>query len=473
MGREITVNHFRREDFLRFERAMVREMALLHEYFRTRRFSSEPIRIGLELELWLVDEQGQPQPRNAEFLDLVDNPDIVPELSQFNVEFNVEHQALTAAGLFRLEQGLGETWKEANRAARKLGLSLVAIGVLPTIREQDLSLETMSARSRYRALNEQVRRLRRGRPITLSIEGEETLDIRHDDVMLEAAATSLQMHLQVPADAAVRYFNAAVIASGPTAGLSSNSPVLFGKRLWSESRIPLFEKAVDIGGLYPRVDLGSGYAHEELEEFFLENRSCHPVLLPIDLNDPIELLPHLRLHNGTIWRWNRPLIGFNDIGVPHLRIEHRVMSAGPTLIDMLANVAFAAGLIHHLARSSTPPESQLPFELTLQNLNEAARHGLDAEQTWLDGRERTLRALILEELLPAADAGLQLLEISDTDRNRYLEVITHRVESGQTGSRWQLAWLDQHGNDFAALTCAYAKWQQTGLPVHEWTLEKP
>lgn len=470
MGQEIDRPHFRHHDFHRFERHLAAEMALLHDYYRSGCFAAAPLRIGLELEAWLVDEHGFPQPRNFDFLERANSPGLVPELSQFNVEFNVEHQPLSGAGLRRLESELVESWARAQRVAGEFGLQLAAIGILPTLENRHLCLETMSLMSRYRALNEQILRFRRGRPIRLCIEGEETLQMEHHDVMLEAAATSLQLHLQVPVQESVRYFNAALIASGITTGVAANSPLLFGKLLWSETRIPVFEQAVDLGGPFPRVDFGSGYVLESLEEFFLENRACHPVLLPVELPAPREHLPHVRLHNGTIWRWNRPLIGFDEGGQPHLRVEHRVMSAGPTLCDMLANIAFASGLIHYLARLEAAPETRIPFEHTLGNFRAAARHGLAAQVRWLEGRERSLRQLILEELLEAAHQGLLALQIESADADRYLEIIAKRVQTGQNGALWQAEFFKRCGRDVTVLTREYLGWQQEGRPVHEWDL---
>jgi hypothetical protein len=56
------------------------------------------------------------------------------------------------------------------------------------------------------------------------------------------------------------------------------------------------------------------YARESILECFEANRTRYPVLLPAVMDEPPESLAHLRLHNGTIWRWNRPLIGFDEQG---------------------------------------------------------------------------------------------------------------------------------------------------------------
>lgn len=470
MGQEINLTHFHRTDFHRFERQMTREMVLLHEWFRTERFSNSPLQIGLELELWLVDSHGQPQARNAEFLEKVDHEDIVPELSQFNVEFNVPHQTLTGSAFGLMERDLGSLWSDARVIAKQMELSLLAIGILPTVVQENLSLKTMSEMSRYRALNEQVLRLRRGRPIHLHIEGTESLHLKHHDVMLESAATSLQIHYQIPLKESVRYFNAAAIASGPVLGVSVNSPFLFEKLLWEETRIPLFESAVDLGGPFPRVDFGSGYAHESLEEFFLENRICHPVLLPTPMDEPNEMLPHIRLHNGTIWRWNRPLIGFNDDGQPHLRVEFRPLPSGPTLIDMMANVAFATGVIHSLATRELAPEEVLPFEIAASNFQAAARSGMESQMGWTDQQCRPVRELVLEQLLPEAADALQSLAIDQLDSQRYLSLIEQRVATGRNGAVWQREFVDRYGRDMALLTREYAARQLSGEPVHQWSL---
>jgi len=468
MGREISSSHFQHTDFHQFERHLAQEMALLHEYFRNDRFSTGGACIGVELEMWLTNSDGEPEPRNVEFLRKVDSPDVVPELAKFNVEFNVPYQRMRAGGLGAMERELSDTWECSSKAAREMGLNLVAVGILPTIQPEHLSLETMSEMSRFRALNEQVRRLRKGRPIPIRIQGEEHLEILHDDVMFEAAATSLQVHYQIPPAHAVRYYNAALIASGPILGLTANSPYLFGKRLWCESRIPLFETSINLGGPFPRVSFGSGYALSSLEEIFLENRSCHSVLLPIELDEPPEMLPHVRLHNGTIWRWNRPLIGFDETGQPHLRIEHRIMPAGPSLLDMLSNIAFATGLIHSLAMQDVPPESLLPFADAEANFQSAARLGMAAGQHWLNGEEIAVVQL-LEQLLPVAAKGLRELDIDEPDIQKYLTTIEQRIANGRNGAVWQTEFVSRHGRDFAALTRAYTERQQSGSPVHEWT----
>lgn len=472
MGQEIANTRFKYYDFHRFDKLVKHEMDVLRQWFREGRFSTKRSIAGAELEAWLVDADCQPTPWNEQVIAMTGSPDVVPELSRFNIEFNVAPQPIVGRGLKQLADELGATWRHCDEAAGQLGTSVVAIGLLPTITDSMLSLANMSMLHRYQALNEQVLRLRQGRPIRLSLMGRERLVMEHRDVMLESATTSFQLHLQVPLQESVRYYNAAVVASAPMVAIASNSPFLFCVNLWDETRIPLFEQAVDIGDdLLPRVTLGSDYARESLEEIFRENEK-YLVLLPLAMESLSDRLAHVRLKNGTIWRWNRPLIGFDDDGTPHLRIEHRVMAAGPTLIDMTANMALFYGLAESLAQDDRPPESLLPFEAARDNFYRAARFGLECEVQWLDGIQYPLDELLLTELLPRAAAGLRRLEVDSTLAASWLAIIEARVRIGQTGTVWQRRFVERHGKNFVALTQSYRDLQRRGEPVHTWTTDR-
>jgi len=471
MGQEISVSHFKYLDFHRFDRLIDREMEVLHQWFEEKLFSSRRAIGGLELEAWIVGEDGNPLPINEELLERVNSPDVVPELSRFNIEFNVEPQPLVGRGLELLESELDRTWKACDRIAGEMGASVVAIGTLPTVTEQLLSLRNVSRSLRYQALNEQVLRLRQGRPIRLDIEGKEQLRTEHADVMLEAGTTSFQLHLQVPLAEAVRFYNAAVILSAPLVAVAANSPLLFDKVLWDETRIPLFEQAVDVGGgKFSRVTFGSGYAERSLEECFVENREHYPIMLPLAMDDVSERLAHVRLHNGTIWRWNRALIGFDGPGEPHLRIEQRVPAAGPTTIDMAANMAFYYGLAQALATASIPPETRLLFNTARANFYLAAKYGLDAEVVWLDKQPLTIRDLVLRQLLPLAGEGLAHLGVAGDITSRLLGTIEARVSTGINGAVWQRRFIERHGRNMGLLTREYRERQRTGIPVHAWDL---
>ncbi len=476
MGDEISRSQFVDADFEAFRERLATETALLGQWFEDEAFSTHVPVCGLELEAWLIDRQARPAAVNQDFLKAMGNPMVVAELAQFNVELNVHPQPLRDRALSHLQQELEATWQESERVAAGMGdTRLMMVGILPSVRQQDLSLDNMSDLERYRALNEQVLRIRDGKPLMLDILGHEHLNVLHEDVMLESATTSLQLHLKVGQKQAVRYYNAAQILSAPLVAASANSPCLFGKQLWEETRIPLFEQSVEVGGFagasrgpVRRVSFGTGYAKESLFECFVENQQHFPVLLPMCYEAPDAQLCHLRLHNGTIWRWNRPLIGFDDDGTPHLRIEQRVMPAGPTVIDSMANAAFYYGLVEALARSEVAPENQLPFATARDNFYAAARDGLEAQITWLDGRKGLAQSLLLDKLVPLAGYGLGLLGIDEADRERYLSIIKQRVKNACTGAGWQRAWLARHGNDMQALTNAYYERQKRGEPVHDW-----
>jgi hypothetical protein len=476
MGDEIAHSHFSKADFRQFEQHLAAETRLLGQWFRDRAFSSQVPVCGLELEAWLIDAQALPAPCNQVFLEKVADPLVVPELAQFNVELNVDPQPLHAGALSRLQADLQHTWDRCQAVATKLDARVMMIGILPSVTQSHLSLTNMSRLKRYRALNEQVLRLREGKPLMLEIHGREHLNTLHNDVMLESAATSLQLHLKVAVDDAVRYYNAAQIVAAPMVASVANSPFLFGRDLWDETRIPLFEQAVEVGGFagasrgpLRRVSFGTGYAKESLLECFIENQQHFPVLLPIPFDAPESDMRHLRLHNGTIWRWNRPLIGYDDDGTPHLRIEHRVLPAGPTVIDSIASAAFFYGLVHALAVRDAAPERQLPFATARDNFYAAARDGLDAQITWLDGRKLPVAALLLDQLIPLARYGLGLLDIDAQDRDLYLGIVKNRIVNACTGCNWQRAWVAHHGNDMQVLTEAYYERQQRGEPVHDWS----
>ncbi len=476
MGQEIEDTHFRRSDFQRFGRALDAETKLLARWFEQERFSDRGGVAGFELEIWLLDHACRPAPLNEEYIALAGELPVVAELARFNLELNTAPRPLCGDIFSALQQELSRTWRQSQAVARQLDSELAMIGILPTVEAAQLNLANMSPVKRYRALNEQILRLRGGKPLVLDICGREHLQMSHGDVMLESVATSFQIHLQIAPQQAVRFYNAAHILSAPMVAVSANSPYLFGRALWEESRIPLFEQSVAVAGSnrglcggQGRVTFGSAYLKTSIHECFQRNRDCYPALLPVCLDEACEALPHLRLHNGTLWRWNRPLIGFDGAGVPHLRLEHRVVPAGPTIIDAVANAALFYGLIETLGRQAVPPEASLDFEQARRNFYRAAREGLAAEVVWLGRKSVRLDELLLQ-LLPLARRGLAGLDIAPADIERYLGVIEGRVRSGQNGAAWQRAYIARHGRDFAAMTRAYLERQESGAPVHEWTI---
>ena len=478
MGEEIQYSRFNKSDYHQFLTQLQEETSLLKSWFEEHRFSSSPLMAGYELEAWLINQKYKPAAINEAFLEKANNPLLSPELAKFNVELNVEPEYLSGSVLSTFEHELNKLWQQCSSSAQSLDSNIVGIGILPTLEDDDLTLKNISLLDRYKALNEQVLRQRKGVEIELNINGEEHLQVSHKDVMLEAAATSLQIHIKVPEEVATRYYNSSVLLSAPMVAVSTNSPCLFGRRLWQETRIPVFEQAVPTGGYggaatgpVQRVSFGSDYARKSLYECFHENLEHFPILLPVHYQTSMDEVRHLRLHNGTIWRWNRPLIGFDEDNTPHLRIEHRVCASAPSTIDNIANIAFYYGLVHHYATMEEPPENIILFADTKNDFYRAAQLGLKHKTKWLGKTPNSLQTIILDRLLIEAEDGLTKLGIDQQDCQRYLSIIEQRVTQNKTGSQWQLDFLDAHNNDRTLLTLTYLKNQMTGYPVHEWDLE--
>lgn len=478
MGEEIKRSQFTKEDFREFGNRLEKETEILARYFREGHFYFHRPKVGFELETWLVDKKLHPAPVNEEFLKIIKNPLVVHELSRFNLELNSSPYDAEGSVLSNLYNELEALWKECQWAAQKVDAEMMCIGILPTLKQEMLSMANISSSERYLALNEQIFLQRGGEPLRVKIQGKDEIEILHHNVMLEATATSLQIHINVPPPDAVRYYNAGLVLTGPMVALGANSPFLFGKDLWAETRIPVFEQAIELTRFYDqddtpvgRVSLGSGYLQRSFFEPFEENLHRYPPLLPILFKEPPENLRHLRLHNGTIWRWNRPLIGLGKDHAHHLRIEHRVVGAGPSLRDVIANVGFFMGCIQELAHQAEAPEDHLDFSHVRSNLYLAAQKGLEARIRWLDGKEVSVKQLLLEVLVPMAKKGLQALHVSDEDIKNYIEgIIFPRVQSGQNGAAWLRKAKDKFGGNFAEVTAAYLEHQRIGDPVHLWSL---
>ncbi len=478
MGDEISRWDFSSEDYKEFKQRLRNESRILKGWFENNDFESTDGKCGFELEAWLMDKQYQPAPVNESFLECLADPLVVPELSQFNFEINSTPCSIEGNFLSHMESELTRCWTRCAAQAEKMNSNILAIGILPTIQDNMLTLDHMSSLNRYLALNRQVLHLRHGEPLALKIEGKDSIHARHYDVMLEAVATSLQIHCQVKVEDAVRQYNLSQILSAPMVAVAANSPYLFGKDLWDETRIPLFEQSVSVasfpdchGQNINRVTFGTGYARQSLFEPFLENLDGFPILLPMVLEEDPSWLSHLRLQNGTIWRWTRPLIGLSKSGTPHLRLEHRTPAAGPSVTDTIANIAFFIGLMRHYAIRETPLELEIPFEHTKENFYEAAKHGLKADIKWIGGKPVMLHTLLEQSLLPDAIKGLQKAGVHQVDIDYYLgEVIGNRIKTRQNGTAWQRGFIAKHGPDFQQMTSTYFENQRRNLPVHQWTL---
>ena len=478
MGDEIQSSAFSEADKKRFLMKLREETKVLKRWFDEETFDEtrEPI-LGLEVEGWLLDKDYLPAAKNEVFIDNLDSPLIVPELSKYNFELNAEPRKLTKSVFSDFLSDLNHTWNRCEQEAKRLGLKVFMGGTLPSLLEQHLNLEVLSSLNRYYMLNQQVLNLRKGKNLKLRIEGKtQSISLSRPDVLFEAAATALQTHIQVPVSKAAQYFNSAFVLSAPMVAVAANAPFLFGRELWCDTRIPLFEQAVEVlsfrdkhGDFVRRVTFGDRFIHHSLLEPFLDNLNSYRILLPSDMGDEIERLSPLRLHNGTIWRWNRPIIGFNDSGVPHLRLEHRVTSAGPTVLDTVANIALFVGMIEHFVSMKDNLEDQISFEQVRDNFYLAAKEGLDAEISWLGGEKLSIKELLLRDLIPSAKKALLSKGVDEQDVVSFLdEVITPRVSTGQTGAIWQKKAFRELGENFQSLVREYVERQQSGEAVHKW-----
>ena len=475
MGQEIKNTVFSKDDYVQFRQHLEQETALLTSWFNEDTLSNEGLMGGFEIESWLLNELFQPALVNKEFITEFDSDLATPELAKFNLEFNNTPRELSGTALSDFHHESINIWKHAEKVADGLSLptSILLIGTLPTLNISDLNEHSMSDMNRYRALNSEIMDRRKKKPVHLYIQGHELLDLYSHDVMLEASTTSFQIHTKVPAKDAHHYYNASIIISAPLVAITANSPYVFGKNLWSETRIPLFEQSIDTDNpIAPckRVSFGSGFANESILECFHENLKNFHILLPIiDLNNTS--LAHLRLHNGTIWRWNRPLLGFSENGEAHIRIEHRAIAAGPTIIDMMANAAFFYGLQQFWAQRLKQGYALPSFKATKNNFYIAATNDLQSAIEW-HGKSVNLKSLLYEELLTQAESGLNDLNICSEDINKYLNIIQQRIANEQTGASWQRKYVSTHHSDMTELTHAYQTMQRTEQPVHSWTIDR-
>jgi gamma-glutamyl:cysteine ligase YbdK (ATP-grasp superfamily) len=489
MGRDVPAIVVSYEDRRRYREKVRRCLDVFARMLRDSRFTEAPQRVGMEVEFNLVDDEGFPSMRNAEVLSAIDDPQWAPELGLFNVEVNLAPRPLTGDALGDLEHYLAATFAKADRRARGTGVRLAMIGILPSLAEEDTTEKAMSPNPRYRLLNEQICAAR-GEEVRICIEGAERLLTHVDSIMPEAACTSVQCHLQVSPEAFGSYWNAAQAVAGVQVALGANSPYLFGRELWRETRITLFQQATDtrseelqIQGVRPRVWFGERWI-TSVFDLFEENLRYFPALLPlVEDDDPvydlerggIPGLAELTLHNGTVYRWNRPVYAVND-GHPHLRVENRVLPAGPTVADVMANAAFYYGLVHMLAEAERPVWTQMSFAAARDNLMEASKHGIDANLYWPGLGEVSAMELTLRKLLPLAREGLRLSNVNTQHAERLLGVIEQRCLTGRTGATWQtetVRTLEDHGGldretALMDMTRRYLELMSTGEPVHTW-----
>jgi len=490
VGVEITRDQFTRDDFVRFADRLQQGLRAVAELLSRPGFGTGQPSIGVELELDLVDFGGRPLPINSVVLRAAHHPRLTVETDRFNVEYNSSPFLLAGRPFTALGAELEETLTTLRRSVKRYHGRVVTVGILPTLRPGDLEPHVLTNTARYRALSAGLRRLRR-EPFELCIGGQDDLRVTCDDVTYEGAATSLQVHLKVPPEEFAHAYNAAQLAIGPVLAVAGNSPTFLGRRLWQETRIALFRQAVDervaagADDWRPaRVSFGHGWVRRSALELFAETVAMHEPLIPqVSDEDPLAALragrvpslTELRLHQGTVWRWNRAVYDPGEDG--HLRVEMRALPAGPTVVDMLANAAFLVGLTRAFAPHADRLVTQMTFGQARWNFYAAARGGLEADLLWPTDAPPSPRLCpageLVLRLLPEARHGLLAAGVDAGEVDRLLEVIAARVGRRMTGARWQLRALERQGEGLsdAALSAMfnrYADLSDSGMPVHEW-----
>ncbi|WP_372343254.1 glutamate-cysteine ligase family protein [Streptomyces sp. KL116D] len=499
MGEKVVAGAVDLADRRRYRDKLKECLEGLARLLEEKRFDRPRNLMGLEIELNLAGPDGMPRMMNAEVLERIASRDFQTELAMFNLEVNIAPHRLGGRVLDQLAEELRTGLGYAHRKANEVDAGIVMIGILPTLSQQDLVSANLSDVDRYTLLNDQIVAAR-GEDFALDIAGVERLTCTSSSIAPEAACTSVQLHLQVTPDRFADVWNAAQAVTAVQIALGANAPFLFGRELWRESRPPLFQQSTDTRppelaaqGVRPRTWFGERWISSAYD-LFEENLKYFPPLLPIlDEERPLDVLDEggvpslaeLVLHNGTVYRWNRPVYGIVD-GVPHLRVENRVLPAGPTVTDVIANAAFYYGIVRALAEDARPVWSRLSFDAAARNFDEACRHGIEARLEWprrgrFGGTERVPAvALVRDELLPLAAAGLDAWGVEPADRDHYLGVIEERCRLRTNGAAWQAATYHRalesglaRDAALAATTRRYCELMHVGEPVHSWPVGLP
>jgi gamma-glutamyl:cysteine ligase YbdK (ATP-grasp superfamily) len=490
MGTEVSAASFSREQRQQYREKVRLSLDVFERMLAHAKFDFDREMTGMEIELNLVDSSYRPKLDNAVVLEAIANHEFQTELARYNIEFNVSPRTLEGTTALDLETDLRASLNEAERKANDVGAHILMIGILPTVMPEHFEGDWISANTRYQALNDAVLAAR-GEDIYLDIAGTsgEKLDRYADSLAPESACTSMQLHLQVEPNTFASYWNAAQVLAGPQLGVGANSPYFFGRQLWHETRIELFTQAADTRavelknqGVRPRVFFGERWV-TSIFDLFEENVRYFPALLPeISEEDPQEVLEaggvpdlaELRLHNGTVYRWNRPI--YDTLGDrPHLRVENRVLPAGPSIVDTMANAMFYYGALKVLAQEDRPVWTRMSFVAAEENFFAGARDGIDSRLYWPGRGEVPVSELVLRQLLPMAHQGLSQWGVAPEVRDRYLSVIEGRCLSGRNGASWQIETtrrLEERGltreEALRQMLEIYAEYMHANEPVHTW-----
>lgn len=480
------------EEVQKFMKYVLKDARALEKMLEDDWFETDVIRIGAEQELCLIDEHGKAMPNAMEVMDALGEGNYTTEIAKFNIEINLDPLEFKDNCLSKLEENLQREVEYVRKKVQGLGGDILLTGILPTIRKSDVAIENLTPLPRYKALCDAIDNMR-GKEYEIRIQGMDELLMKFDTPLLEGCNTGFQVHLQIKPDEFVSKYNIAQAIAAPVLASAVNSPILFGKRLWAETRIALFHQSVDTRGVgdhlrdtSPRVTFGTDWLKGSILDIYKEDISRYRVLLSSNIEENVdELLKNgippklmaLNVHNGTVYRWNRPCYGVGG-GKPHLRIENRVLPSGPTVVDEIANTAFWLGLMNGMEDAYPDITKVLDFDNARMNFFAASKMGLDTKFVWTDDKKVTARDLITKELLPIARSGLEKVNILKSDIDTYLNVIEDRVESAQTGAYWvvksygKLIKENNREQTLSTITGAMAKNQQKGEPVHKWGLAR-
>jgi CBS domain-containing protein len=480
-----------KEEMQHFVRQLLRDVQALEYMLEHQWFEDDIIRIGAEQEMCLIDPYYKPACTAMQILEDFNPEWLTTELAQFNLEINLDPQVFDGDAFMLLENQLRERLEAVRLSAAKYDTRILLTGILPSLRKFDLHMDKLTPRDRYHALMHALKSMR-GSDYELHIVGIDEMQVRHDSPLLEASNTSFQVHLQVNPHEFVKMYNIAQAVTGPTLSVCANSPLLFGKRLWHETRIALFQQSIDnrksrdhLRDQSPRVTFGRDWLHNSILEIYKEDITRFRILLGTDIDenslDTIkkELVPKLKalqVHYGTVYRWNRPCYGISDTKKPHLRIENRVIGAGPTVVDEVANSAFWLGLMEGMADAYDDITKYMSFDDARDNFVKGAKMGIDTKFTWTGDKKISAVDLVQNELLPLARQGLEKRNITPEHIDKYLGIIEERVKRQTSGARWILRTFTKFKKEtsvdesLTTVTAAIYHNQTQSKPVHEWEI---
>lgn len=486
MGELITRRSRNGIERMAFVQHLIDDIKALEILLEKNLFEDDIVRIGAEQELCLLDGDYRPYGINLKLLQAINDAHFTTELASYNIEINLDPFELKKDCFSLVEKQLLELWQLARAKATSMNAKLLMAGILPTIGKKEVGLEYLTPIPRYFALND-ILKANKGGDFNLKIRGVDELFVKHDSVMYEACNTSFQLHLQVPSHDFIASYNWAQAIAGPVLSICCNSPMLMGRELWKETRIALFQQSLDtrkiasaLRNQTPRVGFGDDWETGSVAEIFKKDISKHRILLTKKITEgslqqlkdnKIPKLQALCLHNGTVYRWNRPCYGVGG-GKPHLRIENRYIPSGPSIADEMANFAFWVGLMKGRPSNYDDMPAKMDFKSVKTNFIKAARTGKESLLQW-GGESYSAKELVLKELLPIAHNGLSDCDIDTKDIERLLGIIEART-MGRTGEQWQVANMRKLKKQFKTdkslvlLTEAMVTNQKENIPIHQW-----